>query len=798
MMFLAAQPNWESTPRFPLAESALKISRPAQPRMPFTVAGEAGAIFGQGDGSFEAWVFPVKIASHFRITAELAGYPIPIELADYASTIDVQPDRTTITYSHAAFTVKQHMFSARGAGAKGPVIFFEIASVRPLTLTFRFTADMLRMWPAPNFGLPGAEWVSGGYYILHTDNPNFSGAIGIPGAAPGVMAPYQERPRTYPLELKLAFDPKTQAGRYFPLLMANPAAGLTELNRSWVEQYKQTADYYRHFFDRRLTVESPDAQFNLAMKWAELAIDQARVNFHGETALAAGYYSSADSARPGFGWFFGRDTLFTLYATDSYGDVGLSRAALEFLLRRQRADGKIMHEYSQSAPEVDWAATPYFYASADATPLLLMTAYDYVRTSGDVGFLQQHWTELKKAYAFTRAHDSDGDGIYENTEGTGWVESWPGGMPHQEVYLAALDQQARTAFARLAALMGEPGGAAEERIGAEYYDAGRRFYAFSRNADGSLDHTATVFPAVAWWDGTLELPHADEMFERWASHEFSTDWGVRDVSREAAIYDPMSYHQGSVWPLFTGWAALAEYRAKRPFAGYAHLMQNLGMTFSQDLGAVTELLSGEFFQPFGRSSSHQLWSSAMVLTPALRGLFGLELDALHHTIRLHPQLPASWESATLHHVMGVWDLTFQKKGRRLEIDAASESHEPICLTTGPDCAAPTRHIEMELPPFEVDAPHELPAPGAETSQAKILSQSANGFEIEGLGGSTAALDVRFGRAPGRITGASLKDGKLIVHFPPGNGYVRMKVTLETIAAADTLRVRRRRAAEKNG
>src|SRR5947208_1998147 len=80
-----AQNDWEASPAFPLPASRFAISRPAQPRMPFTVAGEAGAIFGQGDGSFEAWVFPVKIASHFRITVEMAGYPIPIELGDYAA-----------------------------------------------------------------------------------------------------------------------------------------------------------------------------------------------------------------------------------------------------------------------------------------------------------------------------------------------------------------------------------------------------------------------------------------------------------------------------------------------------------------------------------------------------------------------------------------------------------------------------------------------------------------------------------------------------------------------------------------
>ncbi|MGA2195605.1 MAG: glycogen debranching protein [Bryobacteraceae bacterium] len=786
---LAAQTAWQATPSFPFGTSPWAITRPAQARMPFTVAGRAGAIFGQGDGSFEAWIFPAKIASHFRITAELADYPIPIELPEYAASVEVNPDHTTLTYSHAAFTVKQHMFS----GTAGPVVFFEIASVRPLTLTFRFTPEMLRMWPAPNFGLPNAEWVkegASGYYILHTDNKDFSGYIGIPGAVPGILAPYQERPRTRPLELKLSFDPKTQSKQFFPLMMATSAAQLLDLSKAWPGQYRQTADYYAHFFDRRLTAETPDASFNLALRWAELAIDQAQVRFHDETGLVAGYYSSADSARPGFGWFFGRDTLFSLYAVHSYGDFSLSRHALEFLLRRQRDDGKIMHEFSQTADLVDWKATPYFYASADSTPLLVMTMWDYVRSSGDVDFLRAHWSAVKKAWAFTRAHDSDGDGIYENTEGTGWVESWPPGMPHQEIYLAALDRQSCSAMASLSALMHEPeleaaAHSQAESIGAkiasEYFDTERQFYAFSRDADGTLDRTATIFPSVAWWDGSFELPHAEKMFERWVSPEFSTDWGLRDVSRVSSIYDPMSYHQGSVWPLYTGWTALAEYRAGRPFAGYAHLMQNAGMTFSQDLGAVTELLSGEFFQPFGRSSSHQLWSSAMVLTPALRGLFGIEADALRHILRVHPQLPAAWETAALKNVTvgaATFDLHFRKHDDKLLIEASSIDPQPLCLTAGADCVPATARIhqlELNLPAFEVDPPHALPPVGSSTVSAKILSESETGFEIEGLAGSAVALNVRFVGPPVQVSGASLEGGELIVRFPAGEGYQRATV-----------------------
>ena len=796
---LAAQ--WQPAPAFPLPASALAISQRAQSQLPFTVAGERGAIFGRQDGSFEAWSFPVKIASHFAITAELAGYPIPIELNEYSSKIETNPERTTITYSHAAFTIKQHMFAARAdAAASGAMAFFEIHSIRPLNLTVRFTPDMLRMWPAANFGRPNAEWVpvgKSGYYLLHTDNDAFTGAIGIPGATPGVMAPYQERPRTYPLELKLAFDPKTQDSLFFPLLFAASGRELLAMSESWPLAFQTTAAYYQHFFDHRLTIRTPDARFDLATRWAALAIDQAQVNFHGETGLVAGYYSSADSARPGFGWFFGRDALFTLFAVHSYGDFDLSRRALQFLFNRQRADGKIMHEFSQTADLVDWKATPYFYAAADATPLLVMTVDDYVRASGDTEFLNKHWDAIKRAWAFTRAHDSDGDGIYENTEGTGWVESWPPAMPHQEIYLAALDQQSCAAMASLAALMHDAPLAKRatdqatlirEKLFSEYFDATRNFYSFSRNADGTMDSAATIFPAIAWWNGTLALPQAANMMSRWASSEFSTDWGVRDLSPSHATYDPISYHQGSVWPLYTGWASLAEYRAGNSLSGLAHLMQNLNQTFTQDAGAVTELLSGEYFQPFGRSSSRQLWSSAMVLTPAVRGLFGVEPDALRHIIRVRPQLPASWNSAELQNVsLGAAsiELKMQRSAGKLAIEAVSNTLVLFCLETDAPCVPKlnrTQRVEVSLPAVELEFPNELPPVGSITRQCKVVSQETQSrsltFGVECPGGEVASAFIRFNRPNVRVAGATVSGDHLAIRFPAGNGYMRQTVRFD--------------------
>jgi len=804
----AQAPVLHPIPRFAIAASPLTIRQPAQAAKPFTVAGERGAILGRQNGSFEAWLFPVKVLSRFRIAAELADYPVPIDVTAHAAEIETGPEMTTIIYSHAAFTIKQRMFAPRGDQSPGALVIFEIASVRPLRVAFQFHPDMLRMWPAPNFGVPSAQWVkegSGGYYILHTDNPDFWAAVAMPRAQPGVLPPYQEMPKTHPVELKLAFDPKTDSELFFPLLIvlghgkepAGPA--LAALNSRVADLYAQTARYYAHFFDRRLSVETPDPKFDRALRWAEIAIDQARVKFHEETGLIAGYYESGDSARPGFGWFFGRDALWTSYAINSYGDFALTREALEFLIRRQRPDGKIMHEFSQTADLVDWKATPYFYAAADSSPLFVMAVQDYVNTSGDLAFLRAHWDAVKRAYTFTRAHDSDGDGIYENTQGTGWVESWPPGMPHQEIYLAALDQQSADAISRLAALMEDNALAAAARrqselirrnIEAEYYAPDRRFYAFSRNADGKLDYTATIYPAVAWWTGRLQLASPQEMLSRWASPEFSTDWGVRDLSDRTPFYDPISYHQGSVWPLFTGWVSLAEFRAGRPLSGYAHLMQNADLTWQQDLGAVTELLSGEFFQPFGRSSSHQVWSSAMVLSPALRGLFGLDWDALHRTLRVAPHLPAEWNEARLHNVpLGGLrlDLEMTREPSGLRMRERSPDAQTVCLVAqsaprDQDCtAAPAREHEilLPLPGVEVGLPHRLPLPGSRTTQLKVIgerrSEGRYELDLEAPPDALYELPVRLNRPGVRVEGAELRGTRLRVQFPGGSGYQRRTV-----------------------
>src|SRR5262249_4654013 len=123
----------------------------------------------------------------------------------------------------------------------------------------------------------------------------------------------------------------------------------------------------------------------------------------------------------------------------------------------------------------------------------------------------------------------------------------------------------------------------------------------------------------------------------------ATDWGSRILSDRSALYDPLSYHYGSVWPLFTGWSAVGAYRYGRPLGGFQALMANALLTYTGALGDVTELLSGDCATPLGRSSHHQIWSEAMVVSPLVRGLLGLEAADAGRTLRFAPALPAAWD-----------------------------------------------------------------------------------------------------------------------------------------------------------
>src|SRR5262249_50549426 len=103
----------------------------------------------------------------------------------------------------------------------------------------------------------------------------------------------------------------------------------------------------------------------------------------------------------------------------------------------------------------------------------------------------------------------------------------------------------------------------------------------------------TVLPAGPLWFGATREGHAPRGTDHLARGSMATDWGARILTAPSDLYDPLSYHYGSVWPLFTGWASVAAYRHGRPHAGLQALMANALLTYPGALGYVTELLSGD-------------------------------------------------------------------------------------------------------------------------------------------------------------------------------------------------------------
>jgi hypothetical protein len=227
---------------------------------------------------------------------------------------------------------------------------------------------------------------------------------------------------------------------------------------------------------------------------------------------------------------------------------------------------------------------------------------------------------------------------------------------------------------------------------------------------------------------------------------------------------------------------MAQYRSGHPLAGYQATMQNADLTTAQDIGAVTELLSGAYYEPFGRSTSHQLWSSAMVVTPLLRGMFGIDIDALHHAVSVTPSLPADWDHATvrrLHVGESVVDVDYRRDGGAMVVSLQQISGPNIHLTGG---QGDTTTMRLPLPAVEISVPHGLPPRGSRTAQLKVVGEVRDAhslrLELEGMAGSDATLSVRRNQAVTiHVEGGDLANDELHVVFDGTEGYQTKTVTL---------------------
>jgi len=139
-------PSTQLIPKFPLTKSGLELERGTHPGAFFDVLGRKSAVLGYEHRQLEAWTYPLQILDGFEVSFRLEGYPLELSGADTSATINVRPEATTITYSHAAFTVRQTIFAP--LDEPGVVMLFDVDSVLPLTLNVRFHPRLKLMWPA--------------------------------------------------------------------------------------------------------------------------------------------------------------------------------------------------------------------------------------------------------------------------------------------------------------------------------------------------------------------------------------------------------------------------------------------------------------------------------------------------------------------------------------------------------------------------------------------------------------------------------------------------------------------------
>ena len=658
-------------PRFRWEPNPIALTDCAPGRF-MEASGRRAAFLGKTDGTFEAWVYPLKVLHGFELAFQTPAYAEPIPGGTLVAGVDVRPEASTVRYAHAAFTADATWIVP--VNGLGGVVLLDIDTSVPLTIVVRFRPDLKPMWPAALGGQYSYWDADLKAYAIGEASRKHAALVGSPLGLTPPEQPAHNLPDA-PSQFAMTVTPETARRGLVPIAIAAGWEGLDAAKKTYREllanvpaSYAESFAHYRRIREELTSIDTPDDRIDLAWEWGKVAFDKGLVcNPHLGCGLVAGLGPSGTTERPGFGWYFGGDMFMNSWAMTAFGDFAAVKTSLTFLQKYQRADGKMPHEISQGAGYIRWFEDfPYPYYHADTTPLYISALRDYVDASGDVAFARASWESAQKAFAYSLTTDEDGDGLMDNTR-AGLAASETGALRRTDlltdVFLAGVWVDAARAMSSLAVIVGDSAKAREAQqvydkarasLNRRFLDEKSRTIHYALLKDGTGLNERTVWPAVGLWRGLFDAgsPAVGGMLDELAGAGVGADWGARMLSRESPLYEPLSYNNGAVWPFVTGYAAMALYAHGRPEAGWSYLQALADLAFVDSCGYTPELLSGDRLRAVDAAVPHQLFATMGFMSGFARGLLGLRQPVaaghgLGASLAIRPQLPPEWPRMTV-------------------------------------------------------------------------------------------------------------------------------------------------------
>ncbi|PYO21924.1 MAG: amylo-alpha-1,6-glucosidase [Candidatus Rokuibacteriota bacterium] len=385
----------------------------------------------------------------------------------------------------------------------------------------------------------------------------------------------------------------------------------------------------------------------------------------------------------GIPWYvapFGRDALITALQLLPF-EPEIARGTLRYLARLQgtvddaftdQEPGKILHEYrrGEMATCREIPFIPY-YGSVDATPLFVMLASAYLKWTDDVDFAREMWPAVERALAWMWAMgEAQGRGFLAYARRSpvglpnqGWKDSHDsvmyadGRLAEPPIALAEVQGYQYAALLGAAAMAEALGRDAEvpalrararrlqERFEADFWLPDEAFYALALDRDGAPCRVISSNPGHLLWTRIVSDSRAQIVARRLLQDDMFTGWGLRTLSSRERAYNPMSYHNGSVWPHDTALAAVGmrEYGMNAQFLTLATGLFEAVLQFDDmrmpELFCGFPRVAGYAPTRYPVACSPQAWASGVVFQ-LIGAMLGLRPEAADNQITLaRPTLP---------------------------------------------------------------------------------------------------------------------------------------------------------------